>query len=136
MSSKSRSKEVAPPPLEKIGDLIFSPGTDLPFGKRIRIGLSEQMIYESAVEKGYRTGIRAHLAFLADHENMTPVPLDDKQFTMVIKHLLPPDLSPFDQGLWRSYFIVGWMCVYLGLETADEEEDDDDEKSSGDREDL
>ena len=56
MSSKSRAKEVAPPPLEKIGDLVFSPGTDLPFGKRIRIGLSEQTIYESAVEKGYRTG--------------------------------------------------------------------------------
>jgi hypothetical protein len=132
MSSKSRSKEVAPPPLEKIGDLVFSPGTDLPFGKRIRIGLSEQMIYESAVEKGYRTGIRAHLAFLADHENMTPIPLDDKQFTMVIKHLLPSDLSPFDQGLWRSYFIVGWMCVYLGLEIDDEEEEDEE----GEGEDL
>ena len=128
MSSKSRAKEVAPPPLERIGDLVFSPGTDLPFGKRIRIGLSEQTIYESAVEKGYRTGIRAHLAFLADHENLEPIPLDDKQFTMVIKHLLPPDLSPFDQGLWRSYFIVGWMCVYLGIEMGDEEDEDGEEE--------
>jgi hypothetical protein len=128
MSSKSRAKEVAPPPLERIGDLVFSPGTDLPFGKRIRIGLSEQTIYESAVEKGYRTGIRAHLAFLADHENLEPIPLDDKQFTMVIKHLLPPDLSPFDQGLWRSYFIVGWMCVYLGIEMDDEEDEDGEEE--------
>ena len=41
---------VPPPPLEKIGDLIYSPGTDLPFGKRVRIGLSEQTIYESAVD--------------------------------------------------------------------------------------
>lgn len=121
MSFNSRSKEVPPPPLERIGDLIFSPGTDLPFGKQIRIGLSEQTIYESVVEKGYRTGIRAHLAFLADHESTTPVALDDKQFTMIIKHLLPQDLTPFDQGLWRSYFIVGWTCVYLGLVNDDEE---------------
>ena len=115
MSFNSRSKEVAPPPLEMIGDLVYSPGTDLPFGKRIRIGLSEQTIYESAVEKGYQMGIRAHLAFLEDHESTTPVALDDKQFTMIIEHLLPQDLSQFDQGLWRSYFIVGWTCVYLEL---------------------
>ena len=121
MSFNSRSKEVSPPPLEMIGDLVYSPGTDIPFGKRIRIGLSEQTIYESAVEKGYHMGIRAHLAFLEDHESTTPVALDDKQFTMIIEHLLPQDLNPFDQGLWRSYFIVGWTCVYLELVNDDDE---------------
>ena len=124
MSYNSKPKEVPPPPLEKIGDLIYSPGTDLPFGKRVRIGLSEQVIYESAIERGYQTGIRAHRAFLADHENIGPVALDDKQYTMIIKHLVPQELSPFDQGLWRSYFIVGWMCVYLGL-AGDEAQDRD-----------
>ena len=47
---------------------------------------------------------------------------------MVIKHLLPSDLSPFDQGLWRSYFIVGWMCVYLGIDVDEDDEDEDDEE--------
>ncbi|GCE28620.1 hypothetical protein KDA_41040 [Dictyobacter alpinus] len=115
MSFSSRSNEVPPPPLEKIGDLVYSPGTDLPFGKRIRIGLSERTIYESAVEHGYLTGIRAHFTFLEDHECLNPVPLDDNQFTMIIEHLVPSDLNEFEQGLWRSHFIAGWMGVYLGL---------------------
>ncbi len=119
--SSNKSKEVPPPPLQKIGDLTYSPGTDIPFGKRVRIGLTEEVIYESVVERGYTTGIRAHLTFLADHETTTPVALDDKQFTMVIKHLLPKELNAFDQGLWRSYFIVGWTCVYLGIVTDSDE---------------
>jgi len=41
--------------------------------------------------------------------------LDDKQFSEVIEHFIPPDLSPFNDALWRSYFIVGWICVFLGL---------------------
>jgi hypothetical protein len=98
-----------------IGDLVYSPGSDLPFGKRIRIGLHECTIYASAIEKGYQTGIRAHHAFLKDHKASAPITLDDKQFSMIIKHLLPKDLPLFDQGLWRSFFIVGWTSVYLGI---------------------
>lgn len=116
MPRRSRPQEVAPPPLEMIGDLVYSPGTDIPFGKQIRIGLTDQTIYESAIEKGYRMGIRTHQAFLKDHNSPSPIMLDDRQFTMLIKHLLPTDLSPFDQGLWRSFFIAGWACVYLGIE--------------------
>jgi hypothetical protein len=115
MAHSPQSKEVAPPPLEMIGDLVFSPGSDLPFGKRIRIGLHECTIYASAIEKGYQTGIRAHYAFLQDHKASAPITLDDKQFSMVIKHLLPRELPLFDQGLWRSFFIVGWTSVYLGI---------------------
>jgi hypothetical protein len=129
MAHSPRSKEVAPPPLEMIGDLVFSPGSDLPFGKSIRIGLHECTIYASAVEKGYLTGIRAHHAFLRDHKTSTPITLDDKQFSIVIKHLLPRELSLFDQGLWRSFFIVGWTSVYLGvapdLEYEEDFEDED-----------
>jgi hypothetical protein len=115
MAHSPHSREVAPPPLEMIGDLVYSPGSDLPFGKRIRIGLHECTIYASAIEKGYETGIRAHHAFLKDHRASAPITLDDKQFSMVIKHLLPKDLPLFDQGLWRSFFIVGWTSVYLGV---------------------
>jgi hypothetical protein len=94
----------------------------------MRIGLTERTIYESAIEKGYIIGVRAHQTFLKDHQTTTPIMLDDRQFTMIIRHLLPQELSPFDQGLWRSYFIVGWTCVYLGIEPAagiDEDEDED-----------
>jgi hypothetical protein len=115
MTYASRSREVPPPPLEMIGDLVYSPGSDLPFGKNVRIGLKDCIIYASAVETGYQMGIQAHYTFLRDHNTTVPVTLDDKQFSMVIKHLLPRDLSPFDQGLWRSFFIVGWTSVYLGL---------------------
>ena len=94
MAHSPYSKEVAPPPLEMIGDLVYSPGSDLPFGKRIRIGLHECTIYASAIEKGYLTGIRAHHAFLKDHKASAPITLDDKQFSMIIKHLLPKDLRP------------------------------------------
>jgi hypothetical protein len=114
-SHSPKVREVSPPPLEVIGDLVYSPGSDLPFGKRIRIGLNEFTIYTSAVEKGYDTGVRAHYAFLRDHNAETPIVLDDKQFTMIIKRLLPKNLSLFDQGLWRSFFIVGWTSVYLGV---------------------
>jgi hypothetical protein len=83
--------------------------------------VKEETIYESAVENGYRTGIRAHQLFIVDHQQTEPVVLDDKQFTMLIKHLLPSGLKPAEQGLWRSYFIIGWTCVYLGIAADDEE---------------
>jgi hypothetical protein len=118
MPRRSRSEEVPPPPLQMIGDLIYSPGTDIPFGKQFRIGLTERTIYESAIEKGYTAGVRAHQTFLKDHQSTTPIMLDDRQFTMIIRHLLPQDYSTYDQGLWRSFFIIGWTCVYLNLEPA------------------
>jgi hypothetical protein len=114
-------KETPPPSLEVIGDLIFSPGTDIPFGKRMQIGLTEQVIYESAVENGYQAGIRAHFAFLHDLSSQQPVALDDKQFNMIIKRIVPKELSRFNQGLWRAHFIAGWMAVYLGIVVSDEE---------------
>ena len=126
MPRRSRSEEVPPPPLQMIGDLVYSPGTDIPFGKQIRIGLTERTIYESAIEKGYRAGIRAHQTFLRDHQSTTPIMLDDRQFTMIIRHLLPQQLSPYDQGLWRSFFIVGWTCVYLNIEPATNIDEDAD----------
>jgi hypothetical protein len=135
MAHSPYSREVAPPPLEMIGDLVYSPGSDLPFGKRIRIGLHECTIYASAIEKGYLTGIRAHHAFLKDHKASAPITLDDKQFSMIIKHLLPKDLPLFDQGLWRSFFIVGWTSVYLGvapdLDCGEDVEDRDNNDTGG-----
>lgn len=122
MPHRSRSEKV-PPPLEMIGDLVISPGTDIPFGKKMRFGLTERTIYETAVEDGYHMGIRAHQAFLCDHAVQEPVALDDKQFSMIIKRLLPLELTTFDQGLWRAYFIVGWTSVYLGVEPAKCHED-------------
>jgi hypothetical protein len=124
MSWRSMRKEVPPPSLEVIGDLIYSPGTDIPFGKRMQIGLNEQIIYESAVEDGYRAGIEAHLIFLRDTKSSQPMALDDRQFSMIIKHVLPKKLSRFDQGLWRSHFVAGWMAVYLGIVVSDEEQAD------------
>jgi hypothetical protein len=117
MSYYSHSEEVPPAPLEVIGDLIYAPGTDLPFGKNVRIGPKDEIIYDSVIERGYQAGIEAHHAFLRDHNSSTPVVLDDKQFTMIIKHLVPKNIPPFEKGLWRSFFIVGWTCVYLGVET-------------------
>jgi hypothetical protein len=115
-----RGKEVPPPSLEVIGDLVFSPGTDIPFGKRMQIGLTEQVVYESAVENGYQAGIQAHLTFLHDTKSQQPVALDDKQFSMIIKRILPKGLSRFNQGLWRAHFVAGWMAVYLGVVVADD----------------
>ncbi|HTI14632.1 MAG TPA: hypothetical protein VL461_08705 [Dictyobacter sp.] len=121
MERHYRSHEVGPHPLEMIGDLVYSPGTDLPFGKRIQIGLTEETIYESAIEDGYLVGIRAHRAFLEDNNIANPILLDEKQYAMIIKSLLPKSLSALDRGLWRSYFIVGWVCVYLGIAAEDED---------------
>jgi hypothetical protein len=97
------------PPLETIG-------TDIPLGKTIRMGIRDYTIYESAIEQGYQAGIQAHREYLRDHNSTTPVILDDVQFTLVIEHFMPGNLTPFNQGLWRSHFIVGWTCVYLDLD--------------------
>ncbi len=95
MPRRSRSEEI-PPPLQMIGDLVFSPGTDIPFGKQVRIGLTERTIYESAIEKGYRTGVRAHQAFLKDHKTTTPIVLDDKQ--CVYLGIEPPEAEEIDEA--------------------------------------
>jgi hypothetical protein len=108
-------KEKVPPPLEVIGGVVVSPGTDIPLGKHMRIGLQDCLIYESAIERGYRAGVAAHLDLLQHQERTEPVVLDDKQFSEVIEHFIPPDLSPFNDAVWRGYFIIGWTCVFLGL---------------------
>ncbi|GCE16056.1 hypothetical protein [Tengunoibacter tsumagoiensis] len=124
MSNYSHAQEEVPP-LQKIADLIYAPHSDLPFGKNVRIGLSEMVIYESAIEHGYQAGIRAHQIFLQDHGTTEVIMLDDTQFTMILQELVPEHLSAFEQGLWRSFFIVGWTCVYLGIEANTEDDDDD-----------
>ena len=113
--------EVTPPSLETIGDLTYSPGTDIPFGKRLRMGVTETLIFESAIEKGYQAGIQAHRAFIKEHDNCSPVMLDDHQFTLVIEHFKPHNLTPFNEGLWRMHFIVGWTCIYLEIISNDVE---------------
>ena len=107
--------EVVPPQLQTIGDLTYSPGTDLPFGKSLRMGVTETVIFESAIEKGYHAGIQAHRAFIKEHDSCSPVMLDDRQFTLVIEHFKPQGMTPFNDGLWRMHFIVGWTCIYLEL---------------------
>lgn len=114
------------PPMESIAGFTYSPKTDIPFGKHIRIGVQDSLIYQSIIEEGYRTGINAHLQFMEDHQITDPVILDDKQFSMVIEQLKPAELSQYDEGLWRSYFIVGWTCVSLGI--IDEEDEEDEEE--------
>ncbi len=116
------TNEVPPPPLQTIGDLTYSSGTDIPFGKQLHLGITKTLIYESAIEKGYRAGIQAHRTFLKDHDTCSPVMLDDHQFTLVIESFQPHDLTPFNEGLWRMHFIVGWTCLYLGIVIDEKEE--------------
>ncbi|HEX4204813.1 MAG TPA: hypothetical protein VHZ51_11590 [Ktedonobacteraceae bacterium] len=109
--------------METLAGFTYSPKTDIPFGKQVRIGVQDSVIYQSVIEEAYHIGIEAHLQFMEDHDLTEPVVLDDKQFSMVIERLMPQELSSYDEGLWRSYFIVGWTCVSLGLvETQEEEE--------------
>ncbi len=109
--------ESVPPDLQTIGDLTYSPGTDIPFGKTLRMGVTETIIFESAIEKGYQAGIQAHKAFIKEHDKCSPIMLDDHQFTLVMEHFKPCDLTPFNEGLWRMHFIVGWTCLYLEIVT-------------------
>ncbi len=115
MSQTPQEANDIPPQLETIGGVTYSPGTDIPLGKTIRMGITECTIYESAIEQGYQAGVQAHTEYLRDHNSTTPVILDDAQFTLVIEHFMPSNLTPFNQGLWRSHFIVGWSCMYLDL---------------------
>jgi hypothetical protein len=112
--NRSQEEDV-PPPMESIAGFLYSPTTDIPFGKHIRLGQKDQLIFQSSVERGYQTGVIAHLKFLEANGFDDPIMLDDKQFTMVIEHMLPEELSLYDRGLWRSHFIVGWTSVYLGI---------------------
>lgn len=122
MAYNHSHEEDVPPPMESIAGLLYSPTTDIPFGKHIRLGQKDQLVFQSSVERGYQAGILAHLKFLENNEFDEPIMLDDKQFTMVIEHVVPEELSIYDRGLWRSHFIVGWTSVYLGV--ASEEDTD------------
>jgi hypothetical protein len=115
MAHNRSSEEDVPPPMESIAGLTYSPTTDLPFGKYVHLGQKKQLIFQSSIEKGYQTGILAHLEFLEANDIDEPVMLDDTQFTMVIEHFLPKRLKAYDLGLWRAHFIVGWTSVYLGV---------------------
>ncbi|GCE10876.1 hypothetical protein [Tengunoibacter tsumagoiensis] len=117
---ESRAIEL-PASFERIGDLVISPTTDLPFGKVLLVGHNECMIYERIIEEGYLLGIRAHFTFLKDHERRKPVFFDDKQLTLVIDRFQPEDLTEAERDNWRSFFMAGWMSVTLGIITIDDE---------------
>ena len=120
MAHNFSPEEDVPPPMESIAGLMYSPTTDLPFGKYVHLGQKRQLIFQSSIEKGYQMGVFAHLQFLEANNLDEPIMLDDRQFTMVIEHFLPKKLNAYDRGLWRAYFIVGWTSIYL--EIVDEEE--------------
>ncbi len=101
------------PPFENIAGVEYLPGTDLPFGKKLRIGKQETTIYERAIEEGYRAGIRAHARHY-EQTNEIEV-LTDHRFTELIDQEIPRNLDADNTALWRSYFIVGWTCVSLFL---------------------
>jgi len=85
----------------------------------MRIGLAEYTIYESAIEEGYRAGITAHRLFLRDHDRTIPVALDDKQFTMIIRQVLPRIFRLLIRGCGVPFY-CGLMSICLGI-TADVE---------------
>jgi hypothetical protein len=120
MAGQHTPEEDVPPPMVSIDGLWYSPTTDLPFGKRIRLGQREHMIYQSSVEDGYHMGLLAHLHFAEANGLAEPIMLDDRQFTMVIEQLVPEGLALYDRGLWRSHFIAGWTSVYLGVASREE----------------
>lgn len=101
------------PRLEELGGLIYSPQTEYPFGKLIRLGGVSTLIFEKAIEDGYQAGLSAAAAH-AEQGGEVEV-LTDRQFTALINQSLPSGLSARNQGIWRAYFIVGWTCFHLGL---------------------
>ncbi len=102
-------------PLEDIEGLIYSPQTDIPFGKQFCMGQAEYTIYDRAVEQGYHTGIQTHLHFLRDHHTTTPMLLDDAQLTQVVNACVPQHLTEHNTAMWRGSFVIGWVSVSLGL---------------------
>jgi hypothetical protein len=103
------------PPTETIAGLTLSPETDIPFGKPFCMGLHEYIIYESAVERGYKAGIARHQDLVRDLNDGVPVMLDDTQFTAMLDAFVPKEMSSRDKALWRAHFIAGWCSVFLGL---------------------
>jgi len=110
------------PPLEEIGDLTISPQTDIPFGKQFRMGQVIYTIYETAIEKGYDAGIRAHLDYMAHEQSANPGMLDDTMFHVVLDGFTPKELEGYERATWRAHFIAGWVTVYLGLVQLDQRE--------------
>jgi hypothetical protein len=102
------------PPIEVLpGGLLHRPGADYVFGKLVKIGSRDTLIFERATEDGYRAGIQAH----ADHlENQGEIEiLTDYQFTRLINQRIPRTLASAAARIWRANFIVGWTCVALLL---------------------
>ena len=103
-------------PIETIaGVLDYSPQTDIPFGKTFVMGLVEYIIYDSAIEHGYASGITAHLKFIKDRDGCAPVMPDDHQLVQVLDAFTPKDLDGRNRAIWRAHFIAGWVSVFLGL---------------------
>lgn len=100
--------------LESVAGLLHAPGADYVFGKYITIGTRKELIFERAIEDGYRAGVQAHSRHFLGDEGEIEV-LDDTQFTALMDRLMPRDLSPRDTSTWRAHFIVGWTCVALCL---------------------
>lgn len=105
-------------PFARIGDLLISPQTDIPFGEQFRMGLAEYTIYDQAVKAGYGAGIRRHLECLHELRNQpdhTPLLLDDEGLRLVLDAFIPQELNEHGASLWRASFILGWTSVSLGL---------------------
>ena len=105
--------------IEEVAGLLHAPGADFVFGKYITIGTRKEMIFERAIEDGYRAGIQAHTKRFLDSEDGEIEALTDKQFTLLIDQLVPQHLTPTNADIWRAYFIIGWTCVTLGIANLD-----------------
>jgi hypothetical protein len=101
--------------LEEVAGLLCAPGADFVFGKYITIGTQTTMIFQRAIEDGYRAGIQAHAKRFLESDDGEIKALTDKEFTALIDQLIPQRLTPTDADMWKAYFIVGWTCVTLGI---------------------
>lgn len=106
--------------IEDIAGLTYMPDADYMFGKYITMGTKRDLIFDRAIEEGYRAGIRAHTAYFLTSPEAELRALSDKDFTTMIDPLVPQHLSPDDAETWRAYFIVGWTCITLRLVALDE----------------
>jgi hypothetical protein len=107
--------------IEEIAGLLHAPGADFVFGKYITIGTHTEMIFQRAVEDGYKAGVQAHTKRFLTSEEIELVLLTDKEFTELIDTLVPQHLTPTDADIWRAHFIVGWTCVGLRIVPLDEQ---------------
>jgi hypothetical protein len=101
--------------IEDVAGLLYAPGADFVFGKYVMIGTRKELIFQRAIEDGYRAGVQAHTKRFLGSEDGEIVALTDKELTALIDQLVPQHLTPTDTDIWRAHFIIGWTCVGLCL---------------------